>query len=534
MNKEIKFADNLKAVKVGVDTAGDFVKITLGPRGRNIIIDSQNIEHGMPEITNDGVTILENIFLKDRFANMGVKLAKECARKTDKNAKDGTTTTTVILQAIIEEGMKVMHSTVSPIIMGDGIMHAVKLVEEELIKIAIPVTTDEMRKQVAYISSENKEMAEVVADVIKEVGDKGIVSFEESDKVGFSYEMVNGMQVDKGFCSPFMITRNDKMLAEYSDVHVLVTDKKIMTSEGLITKVNDGLIQKLIGKGIKKLVIIAEDVDGEALQTLLLNRSRGIFNALAVKAPGYGAENKKDLLEDIAAKVGATIITDHSGLTFDKVTVEMLGHARSVSATEYTTVITGGNNIKTAERVAELYIKNQEKPSPSIDGRIAKLEGKVAVISYGAENDTRLKYLKRKLEDTVGTVQSAVAEGIVPGGGSALVQACARVKNAIEGERFDNEFELGMNVLFKALNSPITNIIKNAGKEDDVLSIIEWSKTLNHGYDAKTHTKVENMIEEGITDAVKVTRNALINAARTASDLLTTGGGMTNEVEEKK
>lgn len=534
MNKEIKFEDNLRAVKVGIDTAGDFVKITLGPRGRNIIIDSQNVEHGMPEITNDGVTILENIFLKDRFANMGVKLAKECARKTDKEAKDGTTTTTVLLQAILNEGVKVMHGTVSPIIMGDGIMHAAKLVEEELIKMAVPITTDEMRKQVAYISSENKEMAEVVADVIKEVGDKGIVSFEESEKVGFSYEMVEGMQIDKGFCSPFMITRNDKMLAEYSDVHVLVTDKKIITSEGLITKVNDGLIQKLIGKGIKKLVIIAEDVDGEALQTLLLNRSRGIFNALAIKAPGYGVENKRDLLEDIAAKVGATIITDHSGMTFDKVTVEMLGHARSISATEYTTVITGGNEEKTAARIAELKKKNEEKHSPAIDGRIAKMEGKVAVISYGAENDTRLKYLKRKLEDTVGTVQSAVAEGIVPGGGAALIQASDRVKAVLDMKAHSEEFVLGMAVLFKALNSPITNIIKNAGHEDEVLSLIEWSKTLNHGYDAKTNTKVENMIEVGITDAVKVTRNALINAARTASDLLTTGGGMTNEVEEKK
>ena len=343
------------------------------------------------------------------------------------------------------------------------------------------------------------------------------------------------MQIDKGFCSPFMITRNDKMLSEYSDTHVLVTDKRILSSEGFVNKVNDGLFQRLLAQGVKKLVIIAEDVDGEALQTFLLNRSRGIFSTLAIKAPGYGVENKKDWLEDIASKVGATIITDHSGITFDKVTVEMLGHARSITATEFSSVIAGGNEETTAKRVQELKEKNKENPSPAIDGRIAKLEGRVAVISYGAETDTRMKYLKRKLEDTVGTVQSAVAEGIVAGGGSALLQACERVKRDLISDGLDKEFYLGMKVLFKALSSPMTNIVKNSGHEDDLQGIIAFSKAEGHGYDAKINELKDDMIKAGITDAVRVTRNALINASRTASDLLATGGGMTEEaVVEKK
>lgn len=534
MSKTILFNNTARnKMKAGIDTAANAVKITLGPRGRNVAIESMT-GHA-PEITNDGRTILDNIFLKDRHENMGVELAKQTARKTDDLVEDGTTTTTVLYQAVINEGMKKIETN-SPMLVRRGIEQAADMVVEELKLMAKPVTN---LLEVALISSESEEMGRVVAETVEKVGPNGIVTFEESDDIGISSEIVDGMQIRKGFASPFMITRNDKFVAEYKDVHVLVTDRRILASEEFLSKMGTGLIPTLASSGIKDLVIIADDIDSEAMQTFILNKARQMFNILAIRAPGYG-DMKRELLEDIASKVGATLVTEQSGVRFDKLDIASLGKARSVVSAQFTTTIAGGNVETTRERIdilsERLSVTEGKGDKKAIEERIAQLDGRVAIISYGANSDTQMKYLKKKLQDTVGAAKAALAEGVVQGGGAALVIAASRAKKRINKLEIDHEVYAGMEILFKAVRAPLMNIMENAGKEDDAFSTLSTVEAMGGyaGYDAAKEMIQEDMIASGVVDPVKVTRNALINAATDAALFLTTEVSMAEEVIEAK
>jgi len=534
MAKKILFTNEARnKMKKGITTAANAVRITLGPRGRNVAI--QNPNGFAPEITNDGRTILDNIFVKDHHEQMGIELAKQTARKTDDEVEDGTTTTTILYDAIIEEGMKKLETN-SPMIMRNGIELAANLIVEELKLMKVPVVD---LVAAAKVSSESQEMAEIVAEVVKAVGSDGIVTCEESDDVGLTFEVVDGMQIKKGFVSPFMINRSDRFVAEYKDIAVLITDRRILSSEQFLTPTGGGLIPKLVAAGVKDLFIIAEDVDSEALQTFLMNKARRAFNVLAVRAPGYG-DTKREILEDIAAKTGATIVTEQSGTSFADMDFSMLGKARTVVSTQHTTTIGGGDVENTEKRVNELVTRKNFAESASdkdfLTERIAQLTGRVAIISYGAKSDTQMKYLKKKLQDTVGSTKAAVAEGVVQGGGAALILAAHRVKEKLKGYTYEApEMKAGVDVVLKAIQSPLFAIMENAGVVDEFFGMVHKIQTSERaGYNALTNKVEEDMIEAGVVDAVKVTRNALINAATDAALFLTTEVSMAEEVEEKK
>lgn len=534
MSKVILYNEQArKSLKKGVDIVANAVKVTLGPRGRNVVLDKS---YGAPTITNDGVSIARDISLKDRFENMGAEIIKEVATKTNDIAGDGTTTSVVLMQAIVEEGMK--HTTMGVNAMGVkfGIEAASKDVITALKSISKPIKTDEEIRQVANISAESLELGTIIADTIKKVGKDGVVTVEESQTIGLESEVTEGIAFDKGYISPYMVTNSERMEAEYNDSAILVTDKKISSIKEVLP-----LLEKLAQSGKKDLVIIAEDVDGEALSTFIVNRLRGSFNVLAIKAPGFG-DQKKQILEDIAVTIGATIVSDEIGINFENADIAMLGKARKVISKKDTSIIVGGKGKKTAieERIAQLKAQRDATTSKydkeKYDERIAKLGGGIAVIRVGAATETEMKYLKLKIEDAVNATKAAIEEGIVTGGGVALIKAAQKVSESLTNKKHPSkEFELGYAIVLKALEAPLKQIAMNAGKDDGSV-IVEKVKNGkgNAGYDALSDEMVADMIVSGIVDPVKVTRLGVQNACSAASILLTTEVAIADEPKEDK
>ncbi len=539
MAKQILFnQDARQALKRGVDRVGDAVKITIGPRGRNVVLDKG---YGAPVITNDGVTIAKDITLKDRFENMGAEIAKEVASKTNDTAGDGTTTSVIITQALVETGFK--KSLVGANSMGirRGIEEAVRDAIEALKKINKPIKTDNEVKQVATIAAESEEIGAIIAETIKKIGKDGVVTVEESQSFGVDSEIVEGLEFDKGYLSPYMITNAERMEAEYRDPAILVTDKKISVIKDILP-----LLEKLAASGKKDLVIIAEDVDGEALTTFVVNKLRGSFNVLAVKAPGYG-DRKKDILADIAVTVGAKVVSEELGIKFENAELAMLGRASRVVSTKDNTIIVGGKGKKSEmeARIESLRVQRKNTASKfdieKLEERIGKLTGGVAVIRVGAATETEMKYLKLKIEDAVNATKAAISEGIVIGGGSALAKVSKRIEAKYKESKeakiaHENaeaaEFAAGYMAVVEALKEPLRQIAKNAGKEDGVILSEVLKGQANSGYDALADTFVDDMFEAGIIDPVKVTRCALENAASAVAILLTTEVAIADEPKE--
>jgi chaperonin GroEL len=530
MAKQIIFnEDARKALKRGIDVVADVVKVTIGPKGRNVILDKG---YGAPTVTNDGVSIARDITLKDKFENMGAEIIKEVAVKTNDTAGDGTTTSVVLAQAIITEGMK--HTNMGLGVMGvrAGMEKATEDVVSALKSLAKPIKTKDEIRQVAVISAESEEIGKIIANTIDKVGKDGVVTVEESPTSGVESEVVEGLEFDKGYISAYMVTNAERMEAEYKDAHVLVTDKKISTIKDILP-----LLEKIAQTGKKELVIIADDVDGEALTTIVINKLRGGFNILAVKAPSYG-DRKKEILGDIATVLGAQVVCDELGLKLDTVDLSVLGKASKVVATKDSTVIVGGKGKKSEidARVSQLKAQRENISSKfdieKIDERIAKLTGGVAVIRVGAATETEMKYLKLKIEDAVNATKAAIAEGIVPGGGVALVKASQKVKIAFDKKSATatDEYKVGYEIILNACEVPLKQIAMNAGKGDGSI-IVEHVKNVsgNGGYDALKDEMVADMFAHGIIDPVKVTRTGLQNASSAGAILLTTEVAVTDE-----
>lgn len=535
MAKIIKYnRDAREALQSGINKVADAVRITIGPRGRNVVLEKS---YGSPMITNDGVSIAKEITLSDKFENMGAEIVKEVATKTNDMAGDGTTTAVILTQAIVNEGMKQVTLGINAMGIRLGIEVAAKEAVLALKKLAKPIKEKDEIKQVATISAESAEIGAIIADTINKVGKDGVVTVEESQSFGIDSDIVKGMQFDKGYVSPYMITNADRMEAEYKDASILITDKKISSIHDVLP-----LLEKLAQSGRKELVIIADDVDGEALTTLVVNKLRGAFSVLAVKAPGYG-DKKKEILQDIAILTGGTLITEDVGVKLESADISKLGRAAKVIATKDTTVIVGGKGKKVAieERVAQLkgLLEKAEKYSrDALSERIAKLAGGVAVIKVGAATETEMKYLKLKIEDAVNATKAAIEEGIVPGGGTALVKAAAAVramKPRHSMESFKKEFDVGVEILLKALEAPIRQIVENAGKDDAAVVIEHIRKSKGTaGYDALKDAMTDDMIAAGIVDPVKVTRSGVEHASSAAAILLTTEAAIAEEPKEEK
>jgi len=536
MSKEIIFNEKARgALKAGVDKVANTVKVTIGPRGRNVVLDKG---YGTPTITNDGVSIAKDISLSDKFENMGAEIVKEVANKTNDNAGDGTTTAVILTQAIVNEGMKQIAMGVNAMGLRLGIEKAAQEVVVALANMSKDIKSKEEIKQVASISAESEEIGKIIAETIDKVGKDGVVTVEESQSFGIESEIVKGMEFDKGYVSPYMITNADSMEAQYEDVSILVTDQKISAIKDILP-----LLEKLSKIGKKELVIIAEDVEGEALATFVVNKLRGAFNVLAVKSPGYG-DRRKELLQDIATVVGAQVVSEELGVKLESVDTDVLGAARKIISTKDNTIVVGGKGKKVdvEARVAQLKVQVTLTESKfdieKLEERIAKLSGGVAVIKVGAATETGMKYLKLKIEDAVNATKAAIEEGIVPGGGTALVIAAGKVstktvKSPIAS--FDEEFKVGFNILLDSLNAPLAQIAINAGRGDGSI-IVEKIKEGkgNIGYDAASDEIVPDMIARGIIDPVKVTRSGVQYAASAAAVLLTTEAAITDEPKEEK
>ena len=536
MAKQITFNDDArKALKRGIDQVADAVKITIGPKGRNAVLDKG---YGAPTITNDGVSIAKEITLADKVENMGAEIIKDVASKTNDIAGDGTTTAVILAQAIIEEGFKKTALGVNAMGVKAGIEAAAAKVVKELKAIAKPIKDKHEIVQVATISAESEEFGKIIADAIEKVGKDGVVTVEESQSFEVESEFVEGMQFDKGYVSPYMITDAERMEAVYEDPVVLITDKKVSTVKEILP-----LLEKLAGAGRKEMVIIADDVDGEALTTFVVNKLRGTFNVLAVKAPGYG-DRKKEMLVDIATLTGGTLISEEVGIKLENVEPNMLGRARRVIATKDGTTVVGGKGKKAdiEERVAT--IKKQIEASDSsydkdkLRERLGKLSGGVAVIKVGATTEAEMKYKKLKIDDAVAATKAAVDEGIVPGGGTALIKAGAKVaasKIAAPSEDIAAEFQAGVEILLDSLKAPIEQIVLNAGKNNAAVVIDKiLSGKANEGYDANADAVAEDMFKAGIIDPVKVTRTGLERAASAAAILLTAEVAITEEPKKEE
>ncbi len=524
MAKEIKFSvDARKSIVNGIDIVADAVKSTIGPKGRNVIIDKG---YGAPTVTNDGVTIAKEIELEDKFENMGAELIREVADKTNDAAGDGTTTSTVMTQAIVREGLKFVETGINPIGIRRGLEDAKNEVIELLKKSSKKITSKEAMAQVATISAESSEMGDMIAEVMDKVGKDGVITVEEAQTVGLSYELVEGMQFDKGYISPYMITDAESRRAEIKDPAILITDKKISSMSELMP-----LLEKISGSGKKDLVIIAEDVDGEALATLILNKIRGALNVVAIKAPEFG-DNRKEVLEDLAIVTGASVITEEKGMKLESAEMDVLGSALKVVSTNDSTTIVDGKGSKKAikERVSEILNRAKNEDSDyeieKLKKRAAKLTGGVAVIKAGAATETEMTYTKHKLEDALAATKAAVEEGIVAGGGTAFVKAISKMKVP---ENFGNEYRAGYKTLMNALTAPLKQIVENAGERDAgvVLNEVVNSK-IGYGYNALTNEFEEDMVKAGIIDPLKVSRTALENAVSVASMLLTTEVAITD------
>ncbi|MGZ9910943.1 chaperonin GroEL [Streptococcus sp. V919] len=523
MSKEIKFSSDARSAMVrGVDILADTVKVTLGPKGRNVVLEKS---FGSPLITNDGVTIAKEIELEDHFENMGAKLVSEVASKTNDIAGDGTTTATVLTQAIVREGIKNVTAGANPIGIRRGIETAVAAAVEALKNNAIPVSSKEAIAQVAAVSSRSEKVGEYISEAMEKVGKDGVITIEESRGMETELEVVEGMQFDRGYLSQYMVTDNEKMVADLENPYILITDKKISNIQEILP-----LLESIL-QSSRPLLIIADDVDGEALPTLVLNKIRGTFNVVAVKAPGFG-DRRKAMLEDIAILTGGTVITEDLGLELKDATIEALGQAARVTVDKDSTVIVegAGNPEAIANRVA--VIKSQIETTTSefdrekLQERLAKLSGGVAVIKVGAATETELKEMKLRIEDALNATRAAVEEGIVAGGGTALVN----VISAVAALELEGDEATGRNIVLRALEEPVRQIAHNAGYEGSIVIDRLKNAELGTGFNAATGEWV-NMIEAGIIDPVKVSRSALQNAASVASLILTTEAVVANKPE---
>ena len=521
MSKEIKFSSDARSAMVrGVDILADTVKVTLGPKGRNVVLEKS---FGSPLITNDGVTIAKEIELEDHFENMGAKLVSEVASKTNDIAGDGTTTATVLTQAIVREGIKNVTAGANPIGIRRGIEAAVATAVEALKNNAIPVANKEAIAQVAAVSSRSEKVGEYISEAMEKVGNDGVITIEESRGMETELEVVEGMQFDRGYLSQYMVTDNEKMVADLENPYILITDKKVSNIQEILP-----LLENILQSN-RPLLIIADDVDGEALPTLVLNKIRGTFNVVAVKAPGFG-DRRKAMLEDIAILTGGTVITEDLGLELKDATIEALGQASKVTVDKDSTVIVegAGNPEAIANRVA--VIKSQIETTTSefdrekLQERLAKLSGGVAVIKVGAATETELKEMKLRIEDALNATRAAVEEGIVAGGGTAL----ANVISAVATLELEGDEATGRNIVLRALEEPVRQIAHNAGYEGSIVIDRLKNAELGTGFNAATGEWV-NMIEAGIIDPVKVSRSALQNAASVASLILTTEAVVANK-----
>ena len=517
MAKQIKYGEEArKALEAGVNTLADTVKITLGPKGRNVVLDKK---YGAPLITNDGVTIAKEIELKDPFENMGAQLVKEVSTKTNDVAGDGTTTAVVLAQAMIGEGLKNLAAGANPIVLKKGIAKAVDVAVEQLKSISKPVESKNSIAQVASISAGDETVGELISEAMEKVGKDGVITIQESKTMKTELTTVDGMSFDRGYASAYMVTDTDKMVAVYDNPLILITDKKISSIQEILP-----VIEPIAQQG-QKLMIIAEDVEGDALAALVVNKLKGVFNCVAVKAPGFG-DRRKAMLEDIAILTGGKVISSELGLEFKDVTPDMLGRAGQIKVDKDNTVIIDGAGDRDEIKARIQSIKAQIAETTSdydrekLQERLAKLAGGVAVINVGAATEVEMKEKKLRIEDALAATRAAVEEGIVPGGGTALLSAIPAVKALVK--KLTGDEKTGAEIILRAIEAPIRQIAKNAGLDGSViLNNITRSKNPNYGFDAYKNTYVD-MVEAGIIDPTKVTRSALQNAASIASTLLTT------------
>ena len=516
MAKELKYGTEARAaLEAGVDKLANTVRVTIGPKGRNVVLDKS---FGVPLITNDGVTIAKEIELEDAFENMGAQIVKEVATKTNDVAGDGTTTATVLAQAMINAGMKNLAAGANPIILRKGMKKATNAAVEAIEKMSEQVGGKEQIAKVASISAADEEVGQLVADAMEKVSQDGVITIEESKTMKTELDLVEGMQFDRGYISAYMATDMEKMVAELDDPYILITDKKIANIQEILP-----LLEQIVQSG-SKLLIIAEDIEGEALTTLIVNKLRGTFSVVGVKAPGYG-DRRKAMLEDIAILTGGTVVSEEVGIELKDATIDMLGRAKSVKVEKENTVIVDGAGDKDAIKARVGQIKSQIEETTSefdkekLQERLAKLSGGVAVIRVGAATETEMKEAKLRLEDALAATRAAVEEGIIAGGGSAYIHAAKAVKEM--AKELSGDEKTGAEIVLKALEAPLYHIAANAGLEGSVIINKVAESEVGMGFDALTETYV-NMVESGIIDPAKVTRSALQNATSVASTLLTT------------
>ena len=526
MAKDIKYGvEARKALEAGVNKLADTVRVTLGPKGRNVVLDKS---FGTPLITNDGVTIAKEVELEDAFENMGAQLVKEVATKTNDVAGDGTTTATVLAQAMINEGMKNLAAGANPIILRKGMKKATDVAVEAIAKMSEPIKGKEQIARVAAISASDDEVGSLVADAMEKVTNEGVITIEESKTMKTELDLVEGMQFDRGYVSAYMCTDMEKMEANLDDPYILITDKKISNIQDILP-----VLEELVKSG-QKLLIIAEDVEGEALTTLIVNKLRGTFNVVAVKAPGYG-DRRKDMLKDIAVLTGGTVISEELGLDLKDATLASLGRAKSVKVQKENTVIVDGQGSKadTEKRVAQIKAQLAETTSEfdkeKLQERLAKLSGGVAVIRVGAATETEMKEAKLRMEDALNATRAAVEEGIIAGGGSAYIHASKEVEKLVA--TLEGDERTGAKIILKALEAPLFRIVENAGLEGSVVVNKVRESSEGVGFDAFREEYVD-MVKAGILDPAKVTRSALQNANSVASTLLTTESAVANIKED--
>ncbi|MGH7175021.1 MAG: chaperonin GroEL [Minisyncoccia bacterium] len=531
MAKQIIFGEDARErIASGIRQAARAVKVTLGPKGRNVVLEKS---YGAPRITNDGVSIAKEISLKDKFENLGAEIVKEVANKTNDTAGDGTTTSVVLLEALVVEGLSKVAKGASAMQIRAGMEKARDAAVAELKKMARPVSGKAEVKQVASISAESEELGAIIAEAVDKVGKNGVVTVEESQGTELSYSVVEGYQCDKGYVSPYFVTNPERMEAVMKNAAILVTDKKISTIQDILP-----FLEKVAQRGSKELVIVADEFEGDSLATFIVNKVRGTFNVLPVKAPGYG-DRKKELLADIAAVVGATVLTADTGMSFESAEVKILGEAKRVVVDKDTTTFIDGKGKKSAieARVAELkhQLENTESKfdQEKLAERIAKLAGGVAVISVGAATETEMKYLKDKIDDAVKATKASIEEGIVAGGGTALAKIAKKLADA-SGKMSDDE-RTGYEIVVRALEQPLRQIAENAGKEDAAMLVAKVQMGQpNAGYDALADELVADMLKAGIVDPAKMPRQALENAVSAAAILLTTEAAVADLPEPKK
>ncbi|QQY80136.1 chaperonin GroEL [Keratinibaculum paraultunense] len=527
MAKEIKFSEDARrSIEKGINKLADTVKVTLGPKGRNVVLDKQ---FGAPLITNDGVTIAREIELEDRYENMGAQLVKEVATKTQDVAGDGTTTATLLAQGIIREGLKNVAAGANPIMLQRGISKGAEAAVEEIRRFSKQVDSKESIAQVASISADDEEIGNLIAEAMEKVGNDGVITVEESRSIGTTLEVVEGMQFDRGYVSPYMVTNTEKMEAELEEPYILITDKKIANIQEILP-----ILEKIVQEG-RPLLIIAEDIEGEALATLVVNKLRGTFDCVGVKAPGFG-DRRAEMLQDIAILTGGQVISEDLGYDLKDVTIDMLGKARRVKVDKENTVIVDGEGSQSAieDRIKQIKVQIEETDSEfdkeKYQERLAKLSGGVAVIKVGAATETELKERKSRIEDALAATKAAVEEGIVPGGGTVLIDSISAVSKLLDETEGDER--TGISIVIRALEEPVRQIAENAGLEGSI--IVEKVKELENGvgFDALSGEYV-NMIDAGIVDPTKVTRSALQNAASVASMVLTTEAAVVDVEEDE-